>query len=218
MLPALVAARTRALLQPLQRAVGTASGVSLSPAAPAVAAAAAAAAPSAAAAAAAARPPIGVVLMNMGGPGSLEGPEDGVRAFLTRLFLDGEIIKLGPLQKWLVRDGVLVCAHVRVPWMRVTSARVELACRARGRGRSAPTFCLPLSHPHPLSAQGPYIAKNRTPKIIAQYSAIGGRSPIGTWTRRQGAAMVEELNVRSRRWNRRCLRVWARDNSAACGS
>lgn len=41
-------------------------------------------------------------MMNMGGPGSLDGPEDGVKPFLTRLFSDGEIIKLGPLQKWLV--------------------------------------------------------------------------------------------------------------------
>lgn len=111
MLSALVAARTRALLQPLQRAVGTASAMAPSPPSPAAPVAGtdsgAAAAAAAAAATATPRPPIGVVLMNMGGPGSLEGPEDGVRAFLTRLFLDGEIIKLGPLQKWLVRgcDG-----------------------------------------------------------------------------------------------------------------
>ena len=42
-------------------------------------------------------------MLNMGGPGSLQGPEDGVKPFLTRLFSDGEIIKLGPLQKLLVR-------------------------------------------------------------------------------------------------------------------
>jgi len=42
-------------------------------------------------------------MMNMGGPGSLDGAEDGVQAFLTRLFSDREIIPLGPLQKWLVR-------------------------------------------------------------------------------------------------------------------
>jgi len=47
--------------------------------------------------------PIGIVMLNMGGPSSLEGPEDGVQPFLERLFCDKEIIKMGPLQKYLVR-------------------------------------------------------------------------------------------------------------------
>ena len=38
-----------------------------------------------------------VVMLNMGGPASV--PEVG--PFLDRLFSDGEIIQLGPLQKWL---------------------------------------------------------------------------------------------------------------------
>jgi hypothetical protein len=42
-------------------------------------------------------------MLNMGGPSSLEGPEDGVQPFLERLFCDKEIIKMGPLQKYLVR-------------------------------------------------------------------------------------------------------------------
>ncbi len=46
--------------------------------------------------------PVGIVMLNMGGPSSLDGPVDGVEPFLRRLFTDGEIIKLGPLQKWLV--------------------------------------------------------------------------------------------------------------------
>lgn len=45
---------------------------------------------------------VGIVMLNMGGPSTLHGKEDGVEAFLTRLFSDGEIIKLGPLQRWLV--------------------------------------------------------------------------------------------------------------------
>ena len=42
-------------------------------------------------------------MLNMGGPSSLDGAVDGVEPFLRRLFLDGEIIMLGPLQKFLVR-------------------------------------------------------------------------------------------------------------------
>ena len=47
--------------------------------------------------------PVGIVLMNMGGPGSLEGAEDGVAPFLKRLFSDKEIIQLGGgrFQDWL---------------------------------------------------------------------------------------------------------------------
>lgn len=48
--------------------------------------------------------PIGIVMLNMGGPSSLHGEHDGVGLFLHRLFSDGEIIRLGPLQKFLVRD------------------------------------------------------------------------------------------------------------------
>ena len=87
--------------------------------------------------------PIGVVMLNMGGPSSLDGAEDGVAPFLTRLFSDGEIIRLGPLQKTL----------------------------------------------------GPFIARNRAPRIRAQYASIGGRSPIGDWTALQGAAMVAKLSA-----------------------
>ena len=39
--------------------------------------------------------PLGIVMLNMGGPGSLAGPTDGVPAFLKRLFSDSEIIQLG---------------------------------------------------------------------------------------------------------------------------
>src|SRR4051794_7041659 len=38
-----------------------------------------------------------LVLLNMGGPATL--PE--VHPFLSRLFADGDLIPLGPLQKWL---------------------------------------------------------------------------------------------------------------------
>ncbi|OQV19468.1 Ferrochelatase, mitochondrial [Hypsibius exemplaris] len=48
----------------------------------------------------------------------------------------------------------------------------------------------------PLPAQkflAPLIAKRRTPKIQAQYDAIGGGSPIKKWTELQGDAMVRQL-------------------------
>lgn len=51
------------------------------------------------------QPPVGIVMLNMGGPSSLEGSVDGVQPFLQRLFMDKEIIMLGPLQKWLVSAG-----------------------------------------------------------------------------------------------------------------
>lgn len=44
-----------------------------------------------------AKPPTAVVMLNMGGPATV----DDVEPFLLRLFGDSEIIQLGPLQKWL---------------------------------------------------------------------------------------------------------------------
>ncbi|KAI7907461.1 ferrochelatase [Cokeromyces recurvatus] len=39
-----------------------------------------------------------------------------------------------------------------------------------------------------------FIAKTRTPKIIEQYKAIGGGSPILAWTRKQGQALEKILD------------------------
>ena len=44
--------------------------------------------------------------------------------------------------------------------------------------------------------QGPYIARTRAPKIRKQYEEIGGKSPIGDWTRYQGSHLVRKLEVR----------------------
>ncbi|KAA0146279.1 hypothetical protein FNF29_08150 [Cafeteria roenbergensis] len=90
-------------------------------------------------------PKTGVLMLNMGGPSSLEGERDGVGAFLRRLFEDGEIITLGRLQNSL----------------------------------------------------GSFIARRRTPKIIEQYRQIGGKSPIGDWTRQQGRDMERKLDALS---------------------
>jgi hypothetical protein len=49
--------------------------------------------------------------------------------------------------------------------------------------------------PIPLQSQlAPWIAKRRTPKIQQQYAAIGGGSPIKTWTQKQGSMLVEALD------------------------
>ena len=49
--------------------------------------------------------------------------------------------------------------------------------------------------PIPYKKQlAPLIAKRRTPKIIKQYSEIGGGSPIKMWTDLQGQGMVEILD------------------------
>lgn len=41
--------------------------------------------------------------------------------------------------------------------------------------------------------QGPYIANKRSPRIREQYAKIGGKSPIGEWTRKQGSALEAAL-------------------------
>ncbi|PUU78874.1 hypothetical protein B9Z19DRAFT_35540 [Tuber borchii] len=79
-----------------------------------------------------------IVLLNMGGPSTV--PE--VHDFLSRLFADGDLIPLGPLQKYL----------------------------------------------------GPLIARRRTPKIEAQYSVIGGGSPIRRWSELQASETCKLLD------------------------
>lgn len=68
------------------------------------------------------------------------------------------------------------------------------------------SFLSRLFHDHDLiplpfqSYLAPTIARRRTPKIEAQYTAIGGGSPILRWTRTQGAEMcklLDELNPES---------------------
>ncbi|KAF4333160.1 ferrochelatase [Fusarium beomiforme] len=82
--------------------------------------------------------PTAMVFLNMGGPSTT----DEVGDFLSRLFADGDLIPLGPLQNYL----------------------------------------------------GPLISKRRTPKIIKQYSAIGGGSPIRKWSEYQNAEMCKILD------------------------
>lgn len=83
------------------------------------------------------KPKTGILMLNMGGPGTL----DEVESFLTRLFTDQDIMK----------------------------------------------FFL-------QSLLGPFIARQRTPKIQERYRQIGGGSPIRKWTEKQGEMMVEQLD------------------------
>lgn len=53
------------------------------------------------------RPKTGIVMLNMGGPSTL----DEVNPFLNNLFSDREIIQLGPLQDWLVRGRHRRCGR-----------------------------------------------------------------------------------------------------------
>ena len=82
----------------------------------------------------------GIVMMNLGGPATL----DAVEPFLLRLFADREIIQL-PFQDWL----------------------------------------------------GRFIATRRAPKVRKLYEAIGGGSPILSWTELQGEAMCRRLDEMS---------------------
>ncbi len=43
----------------------------------------------------------------------------------------------------------------------------------------------------------PWIAKRRTPKIIEQYAAIGGGSPIRMWTEKQGLELARKMDLLS---------------------
>ncbi|KAG0635488.1 hypothetical protein HOY80DRAFT_981769 [Tuber brumale] len=79
-----------------------------------------------------------IVLLNMGGPSTVTEVHD----FLSRLFADGDLIPLGPLQKYI----------------------------------------------------GPLIARRRTPKIEAQYSVIGGGSPIRRWSELQASETCKLLD------------------------
>jgi protoporphyrin/coproporphyrin ferrochelatase len=75
--------------------------------------------PEAAPANAAARAPIGLIALNLGGPGSL----DDVRPFLQRLFADPEVIQLGwlsPLQKLIAWQ----IARSRAPFSRAAYAQI----------------------------------------------------------------------------------------------
>ncbi|KAJ3340566.1 ferrochelatase hem15 [Gonapodya sp. JEL0774] len=81
--------------------------------------------------------PTAIVLMNMGGPPSL----DLVHPFLLNLFSDKDLIPL-PFQSLLA----------------------------------------------------PFIARRRAPKVAEQYAQIGGGSPIGMWTEKQGLEMVKILD------------------------
>jgi protoporphyrin/coproporphyrin ferrochelatase len=111
--------------------------------------------------------PTGVVMLNMGGPSSLYGEDDGVEPFLRNLFSDPEIIPLGALQDTLVR----------LPTETPSVICVSLSCTCS---------CV---------SQGPFIARRRAPKVAKQYEAIGGKSPILKWTEAQGKAMCELLNA-----------------------
>lgn len=99
---------------------------------------------------------VGIVLFQLGGPDSLEA----VEPFLLNLFLDPDIIPMGPL------------GFLRRPLAKLISSRRSVPVRAR-------------------------------------YAEIGGRSPIGTLTERQRAALVEALSpeiepvavVAMRYWN-----------------
>jgi len=84
---------------------------------------------------------VGIVLFQLGGPDSLEA----VEPFLLNLFLDPDIIPLGPLG-----------------WLRRPIAK--------------------------------WISSRRSIPVAKKYAEIGGRSPIGTLTERQRAALVEALS------------------------
>ena len=99
-------------------------------------------------------PKTAIVMLNMGGPSSLDGETDGVRPFLTNLFTDPEIIPLGPLQKYLVRAPLIpVCTTLSQPvWSDAPCARRARTSPNGGR-RASPSSTRP-SGASPQSATG----------------------------------------------------------------
>lgn len=50
----------------------------------------------------------------------------------------------------------------------------------------------------PLQKQiAPWIAYRRTPSIKKQYAAMGGGSPIGSWTQIQGEELAKSMDIAS---------------------
>jgi len=141
--------------------------------------------------------PVAIVMLNMGGPSSLDGPVDGVEPFLRRLFLDGEIIKLGPLQSVLVCEADYPMSLCAPRYIIARSTRTHNALKFGDYcARSIPLLLVAFLFRTQRVRQGPYIARKRAPRIKKQYDEIGGRSPIGQWTDLQGREMTRKLEVR----------------------
>lgn len=51
-------------------------------------------------------------------------------------------------------------------------------------------MCVLIAH----SKLGPLIARRRAPAVAQKYKEIGGGSPIGRWTQKQGQLMTEILD------------------------
>jgi len=105
-------------------------------------------------------PPLGIIAMNLGGPGSLED----VEPFLRRLFGDPEVIQLGwarPIQPLLARliarrrAAFSRAAYEQIggrsPILAETTAQVEAVVAALGRRGVAATPAVAMAAWHPLA-------------------------------------------------------------------
>jgi protoporphyrin/coproporphyrin ferrochelatase len=105
-------------------------------------------------------PPLGIIAMNLGGPGSL----DDVQPFLRRLFGDPDVIQLGwarpiqPLLAWLIarrRAPFSRAAYQQIggrsPILEETTAQVEAVVAALGTRGIAATPAVAMAAWHPLA-------------------------------------------------------------------
>lgn len=143
------------------------------------------------AAGSAATPPLGVIGLNLGGPGSL----DDVEPFLRRLFGDPDVIQLGwarpiqPLLAWLIarrrapfsRDAYQQIGG-RSPILEETTAQVEAVVAALGtRGIvAAPAVAMAAWHPLAEAALATLAARGVTRAIALPLYPHQSRTTTGS--------------------------------------
>nr|CAD7603734.1 unnamed protein product [Timema genevievae] len=138
-------------------------------------------------------PKTGIVLINMGGPGTI----DEVHDYLLKIMTDRDMIQL-PVQRR--NDNNKTIAN-QTPHQRREKAAWLVAFRIHGyqnlEKTASVSFTTIRTDLHLVTQLGPYIARRRTPEVQKKYSEIGGGSPILKWTKRQGELLCEKLDVLS---------------------
>jgi len=136
-------------------------------------------------------PPLGVIALNLGGPGSL----DDVEPFLRRLFGDPDVIQLGwarpiqPLLAWLIarrRAAFSRAAYQQIggrsPILEETTAQVEAVVAALGaRGVAAvPAVAMAAWHPLADAAVATLVARGVTRAIALPLYPHQSRTTTGS--------------------------------------
>jgi len=148
-------------------------------------------------------PPLGVIALNLGGPGSL----DEVEPFLRRLFGDPDVIQLGwarpiqPLLAWLIarrRASFSRAAYEQIggrsPILEETTAQVEAVVAALGaRGIAAvPAVAMAAWHPLAEAAVATLAARGVTRAIALPLYPHQSRTTTGSSLGQLGKARARQ--------------------------